>query len=232
MNFDLNVDVCSYTDLTYDKLYLKSVDNYNYNNNSNINYISIKKNKKELLFVLTPWTKKITNYSGIVDKTFDKQLIEYPTEFRIDLNDDDDAQLEFINRLKDLDTYFMSPEFKNKYLPKNYKGKFWPLYNEQHKWVKAKIQYITDGDGKKKMSTNIYNVFSYPNNPSKFYKKEASDVDTALKLKYKIQKNKNVRFVLLPTSIWYNKMMYGIKLKIFEVHVGTNKPEFNYSENN
>lgn len=227
MNSEMNVDVCSYSDFTFDKLYLKEVPS----NNNYLKYVSIKKNKKDYLFVLSPWTEIIYHYSGVVNKGFEGELIEYPTDFKIDINDEDDAQLEFANKLRDLDTYFKSSTFKDKYLGKNYKGTYYPLYNEQHKWVKAKLQYVPDGD-KKKMSTTVYNVFSYPDKPSKFFKKPAEEIDTALKLKYRLQKQRNVRFVLLPTSVWYSNSGYGIKMKIVEVQIGTNKKDFKYSENN
>jgi len=224
----MNIDVCSYTDLSPDKLYIKSISD---DNDKFIKYLSIKKNKKDLLFVLTPWVKKVNNFSGIVTNNFEGNILEYPEEFRIDINEDDDSNLDFINRLKDIDTYFMSDEFKNKYLPKNYNGKYWSSYNENNKWIKAKLQYKKE-DNTKKISINIYNTFSYPNKPNIYYKKKIDNINTANDIKNLIKKNCNFRLVLIPTSIWYNNSGYGIKLKIYEIQIGTNKNDFDYSENN
>jgi hypothetical protein len=228
MNSEMNIDVCSYTDLTPEKLLIKAMP---YDKDKFTNYISIKKNKKELLFVLTPWIKKINNYSGIVTNNFGGNPIEYPDEFRIDIDEDDDSNLDFINKIKDIDTYFMSDEFKKKYLPKYYQGKYWSTYNENQKWIKAKLQYKKEEDNKK-LIINMYNTFSYPNKPNIFYKKKIENVTNSNDIKKLIKKNTNFRVVLLPTSIWYNNNGYGIRFKIYEIQIGTNSKDFNYSENN
>ncbi len=224
------IDVCSYTDLTFNSLKFKQEPNNNKINNI-IKYISIKKNNNDLLFVMSPWTKHKYSFAGVVDKSYEKTKIDYPMEYKIVLDDTDDAQLDFINKIKDLDEYFQSDEFKNKYLPKKYKGNYNSIYNEKYKWIKAKLQYNVI-DNNKMLSTKIYNAFSYPTSPNKFLKKELIEITDAFQLKNKIEKNRNVRFILYPSSIWYTNSSYGLKIKIFEIQIGSNKQEFNYYENN
>ena len=221
-------EICSYTDFTIDKLYIRPVDK----SYSNISYLSIKSNnKKDLLFVLTPWTETKYSYSGLVTKTFNKEPIEFPTHFKIDLDVEDDSHLDFINKLRELDTYFKSNEFKNKYLGSNYKGQYYPMFNETHNTMKASLQHFIVDD-KKKLTTLIYNTFSYPTKPHIFYKKEVTDIDDPHKLNMRIKRHKHYRCVLIPASIWYHSSGYGVQMKISEIHIGTNKPDFNYSENN
>jgi len=214
-SFEYDIDIFDYNILNPGKLKMKN--KYTFNNN--ITFIPIKDNKNnQNIFLLSPWIK-MARYCGI--QNFNNNEIN-PKVFKIGFDEEEISQSNFINKLKELDNYFSSDEFKHKYISKDFNGLYIPIYNNQ--CIKSKIDY----DKENTINTSIYKTFSFPNKPNVFYKKQV-DINCMDDFKKNIRYGSNIRFVLVPNSIWYTDTHYGIKIKLIEVQVGTNKQPFEYN---
>lgn len=215
-SFNYDIEISDYNMLNPEKLKMK--DHYSINN-SIVKIIPIKDNKNnQNIFLLTPWTK-IRKYCGI--QNFNNSEIN-PKTFKIGFNEQDISHLNFINKIKELDNYFSSDEFKHKYISKDFNGIYIPIYNNEI--IKSKIDY----DNEDNINTSIYKTFSFPDKPNVFYKKEVN-INCHDDFKKNIRYGSNIRFVLVPTSVWYTQTQYGIKIKLIEIQVGTNKQPFDYT---
>lgn len=218
-SFQYDIEIFDYNILNPQKLKMK--DQYTMNNSS-VKIIPIKDNKNnQNIFLLTPWTK-IKKYDGI--QNFNMNEIN-PSTFKIGFDDEEKSHINFINKIKEIDNYFSSDEFKHKYISKNYNGIYSPIYNNN--CIKSKIDY----DKENNINTTIYKTFSFPNNPTIFYKTQV-EIKCNDDFKKNIRCSSNIRLVLVPSCIWYTYTCYGIKIKLIEIQVGTNRQPFDYTLHN
>jgi hypothetical protein len=215
-SFQYDIEIFDYNILNPGKLKLK--DPYT-KNNSFVKIIPIKDNKNnQNIFLLTPWTK-IKKYDGI--QNFNNNEIN-PSTFKIGFDIEEESHINFIKKLIEIDNYFNSDDFKQKYISEDYNGIYSPIYSNN--CIKSKIDY----DKENNINTTIYKTFSFPNNPSIFYKKQV-EINCNDDFKKNIRYSSNIRLVLVPSCIWYTDTSYGIKIKLIEIQVGTNRQPFDYN---
>lgn len=202
----------------YDNININHISFINYSNNDDPN------NNFRLLYcrldnntfnIITPIIKFTSNFNKFI-----KPYAFCKAEFYIPIDGNADINIfKFLCKLNELKTFLVSNEIKTKYnIPLDYD--FVDIFKNSNN-PKYPIQLKTKlSNSNSVVMTNVYNSYSYKNNPNKIYKNKI-DFNTASDIYDLITKNSHVKTKLQPFRLWINKTnkTYGLTFKTLEIEI-------------
>ena len=183
------------------------------------------KKKPYNIFISSPYIKLTSN----INKYFNKPNQTMPNKkpcfyIPIDDNNLDPDVIIFYDKLKEIDNYIKSEEFKVKYkIPLDYKYNSFIKNSDNSKYSDYIITRL-DTDLNNNITVNLYNDFTYKNNPNKIYKNKIV-VNTVSDIFDLATVNSSVKLIIQPQKVWIAKgpKMYGLTLKTHNIEVNNLK---------
>jgi hypothetical protein len=198
--------------INYENIDITKVEFNNFKDDSNFKLFSCVYDNYTFN-ITSPSIKFVYNINK--NKLFNNQF-----EFFIPVNNNN---INFNNKINEFQILIESDDFRTKYdIPLDYKciniikKSSNPKYPDQFKTKLDSYNNI--------IKTNVCQLYSYKNNPSKIFKKKI-DLNTESDLYNLINSNTYIKTKIQPFMLWINKnsKMYGLTFKIIDIEISKNE---------